>query len=447
MRTSHRYWLFGALIAIIALVAVACGDDGDDEPTPGDDETPAATEPVDTGEVPGVTDTEVVLGTHTSLTGPIAAYNVIPNFTAAYFNYINATEGGVNGRMITYLQEDDQYSPPMAVDLTRKLVEQDGIFAMFNALGTPNHLQVVNFLQEQGVPDMYVATGAVEWVEDPAARPLVFGSNPNYNGEGLVLGKYVADSFPGGKYGVIYQNDDFGQDGLVGIKLGVNDEAELVGEHSYEVTDADLNSQIALLRDAEADAVIMFVTPLLLGNAIRHARQDLNWDTQFVISAVSMNELTALIAGEENIAGTVGPVATYMAWQDENEGIANHKSILEEHGVGTASGATAASVLTLYAQYVAELMTETLRLAGDELTRASLVEAAESIEGWTCSICLFPVTLGPDDHDPGQAVALGVYANGRIEITGPGYSWEGVAVADLSVDSLQEIEVPADALP
>lgn len=446
MRTASRFWLLGALIAIIALVGVACSsDDGDNEPTPTGDETPMATEPSG-GEVPGVSDTEVVLGTHTSLTGPIAAYNVIPNFTMAYFNYINA-QGGVADRMITYLQEDDQYSPPMAVDLTRKLVEQDGIFAMFNALGTPNHLQVIDFLQEQGVPDMYVATGATEWVKDPSARPLVFGSNPNYTGEGVVLGKYVADTFPDGKYGVIYQNDDFGIDGLAGVKLGVNDGAELVGEQPYEVTDADLNSQIALLRDADADAVVMFVTPLLLGNAIRHARQDLNWDAQFVISAVSMNELTGLIAGEENIDGTVGPVATYMAWQTDNEGIANHISILEDYGVGTASGAAAASVLTLYGQYVAELMTHTLEIAGVDLTRASLVDAAESIQDWTCSVCLFPLTLGPDDHDPGQAVALGHYANGRIEIMGPAYSWEGVAVADLSVDSLQEIEIPADALP
>ena len=125
--------------------------------------------------------------------------------------------------MITYLLEDDQYSPPLAVDLTRKLVEQDGIFALFNALGTPNHLQVIDYLQDQGVPDMYLATGATEWVRDPAARPFTFGSNPNYTGEGLVIGKYISDNFPGGKYGVILQNDDFGIDGLAGGKLGLND--------------------------------------------------------------------------------------------------------------------------------------------------------------------------------------------------------------------------------
>ena len=147
------------------------------------------------------------------------------------------------------------------------------------------------------------------------------------------------------------------------------------------------------------------------------------------------------------VEGTIGPAATYMAWQTDHEGIANHLSILESHGVGTASGSAAGSVLTLYAQYVAELMVETLRIAGQALTREGLVDAAESITDWTCSVCLFPVTLGPDDHDPAQAAAIAQFRGGRIEITDEAYSWEGVAVADLSVDTLTPIEVPADALP
>lgn len=447
MPRPRLLWVLGILLVATMLIGAACGDDDDGGDGGDATEEPQMTEPADGEEVPGVTDTEVTLGTHTSISGPISAYNVIPYFVSAYFNYINDTEGGVAGRMINYLLEDDQYSPPMAVDLTRKLVEQDGIFAMLNALGTPNHLQVIDYLQENGVPDMYVATGATEWVRDPAARPLVFGSNPNYTGEGVVLGKYISDNFNGGNYGIVYQNDDFGQDGVTGVNLGVNGTMTNVGEEPYEVTDADLFSQIDSLRAADADVVVMFSTPLLLANAIRHARADLGWDVPFVISAVSMNELTQLIAGDENIDGTVGPVATYMGWQTDIEGIANHRMILDDYGEGTATGADAASVLTLYSQYIGELMVETLRIAGEDLTRESLVDAAESITDWTCSVCLFPLSLSPDDHDPGQGVAIGIYRNGRIEITDEAYSWEGVPVDELSVDTLQELEVPADALP
>ena len=412
MRRWYVLFIVG-LIAVLGLAMASCGEEEEED----GEETPAATEPEATepsGETPGVTDTEVILGTHTSLTGPIAAYSIIPQFTKAYFDYINSTEGGVNGRQITYIQKDDQYSPPLAVDLTRQLVEQEGIFAMFNALGTPNHLQVIDYLtRDNDVPDMFVATGAVEWVKDPAVRPLVFGSNPNYTGEGLLMGKYIADTYPGQKVGVIDQNDDFGIDGLAGVELGVADKAEVVSSQPYEVTDPDLFAHVERVRSDGADVLVIFSTPLLLGNAVKHARADLGWDVPIFISAVSMNELTALIGGLDNMEGVMGPVATYVAQQTENAGIQRHLEILDASGIGREK----ASVLTLYAQYVAELMVETLKRAEEPLTRDSLIAAAESLQDFTCSVCLFPTTLGPDDHDPSQTAAFGVFtAEGKVVI-------------------------------
>jgi branched-chain amino acid transport system substrate-binding protein len=439
------------LIAILMLSAVSCKSK---KKTDGGDKTPSATS---SGEVPGVTDTEVTLGTHTSLTGPIAAYRVIPDFTKGYFDYINSAAGGggVNGRKITYIEKDDQYSSPLAVSLVTQLVEQNHIFAMFNALGTPNHEAVIDYLQQNGVPDMFVATGATEWVKDPSARPLVFGSNPNYTGEGLAIGKYIAANYKDKKVGVVYQNDDFGQDGLAGIQLAATGNFEVTDPQPYEVTDVDLYSQVERLRADNADVLVLFSTPLVLGNAIKHARQDLNWDVPIFISAVSMNELTAAIAAGGtacgitsnatgcNIEGVMGPVATYMAQQTNIPGIQAHLDLLDTIGIGSDK----ASVLDLYAQYVGELMVETLKRAEEPLTRASLVAAAESIHDWKCSVCLFPLTLGPDDHDPGQGVAFGKFNDGgKIEVVGPAYSWEGVKVADLSLDKLTEIDVPADAM-
>lgn len=435
MRKSDVVRLLGVALIVAMMGVVACTSD---KTTP--DGGTSTSQPG--GEAPGVSATEVKLGTHTSLTGPIAAYRIVPDFTLAYFEDINDTEGGVNGRKINYIQRDDQYSPALAVDLTRRLVEQDGIFALFNALGTPNHLQVIDYLQDRGVPDMFLATGATEWVKDTTARPLVFGSNPNYTGEGLAIGKYIADNYAGQKVGVIYQNDDFGVDGLAGLELGVGDTLEIVGREPYEVTDPDLNSQVDRLKTAGADVVAFWATPLLLANGIKHARADLNWDAPFLISSVSMNELTGIIAGAENIEGTIGPVATYMAYQTSKPGVAKNLAVMDGAGLNSAQ----ASVLSLYAQFAAELMVETLKRAEEPLTRESLVQAAESIRDWTCSVCLFPVTLGPDDHDPAQGVAMGRYEGGRIVITETAYSWEGVSVADLGLDTLQEIEVPADAI-
>ncbi len=439
MRTSRIFWLLGVLLALALVGAVACKSSSNKNPatkTPGG--TPSATA-APGAQTQGVTSTEVKLGTHTSITGPIAAYNVIPRYTLAYFNYING-QGGVNGRKITYLEKDDAYSPAQAVDLTHTLVEQDKVFAMFNALGTPNHLQVINYLQDQGVPDMFVATGATKWVEDPAAWPMVFGSNPNYEGEGVAIGKYIADHYAGKKVGVVYQNDDFGLDGVKGLKLGIGTSLQLVGQEPYEVTDPDISSQVGRLKTGGADVVAFWVTPLLLGGGIKHARADLNWNAPFFISSVSMNELTGLIGGAANIEGTMGPVATYMAQQIENPGIKAHIAILGQTDIGNAS------VLTLYAQYVSELMVETLKTAKEPLTRDSLVKAAESITNWKCSVCLFTVNLSATDHDPAQSVAMGVFQGGQVKITNVGYSWEGVKVADLGLATLKSIAVPADAV-
>jgi len=462
MQKSTYLRIVLVLLAVVLVGATACKSSNKKTATSTPEGTAAKVTPKGTsapsGNVPGVTDTEVTLGTHTSLTGPIAAYNVIPKFTKAYFDDLN-TKGGVNNRTINYIEKDDAYNPSQAVDLTRILVEQDHIFAMFNALGTPNHLQVVDYLQEQGVPDMFVATGAAEWVKDPSARPMVFGSNPNYEGEGVAIGKYIATNYAGKKVGVIYQNDDFGLDGLAGLKIGIADKVTLAGSEPYEVTDPDINSQVDRLKSAGADVVAFWATPLLLGGGIKHARADLNWNAPFFISSVSMNELTSLLAGGSsdcgeqpdvqgcNIEGTIGPVATYVSAQTNNPGIAAHIAFLKQHtGVQNLPTATGASVLTLYAQYVSELMVETLRTAKEPLTRDSLVKAAESITNWKCSVCLFPLNLSATDHDPAQGIAIGVFQGGQVKITNKAYSWEGVQISDLSPDTVKEIAVPADAV-
>jgi branched-chain amino acid transport system substrate-binding protein len=447
MHKSTFLRLVLVLLAVVLVGGMACKSSTKKSGTTTPKGTAAKTIPKGTsassGNVPGVTASQVTLGTHTSITGPIAAYNVIPKFAKAYFDDLN-TKGGVNNRTINYILKDDAYNPAQAVDLTHQLVEQDHIFAMFNALGTPNHLQVVDYLQQNGVPDMFVATGAAEWVKDPSTRPLVFGSNPNYEGEGVAIGMYIASKYAGKKVGVIYQNDDFGQDGLKGLKIGIGTTVTLAGSEPYEVTDPDINSQVDRLKSAGSDVVAFWATPLLLGVGIKHARADLNWNAPFFISSVSMNELTGLIAGPANIEGTMGPVATYTPQETSNAGIAAHIAFLS--GAGSGVTTTGASILTLYAQYVSELMVQTLKTAQEPLTRDSLVKAAEGLTNWKCSVCLFPVNLSATDHDPSQAIAMGVFEGGKVKITKTAYSWEGVKIADLSPTTLKEIAVPADAV-
>ena len=411
---SRKLWILGlALILALVVTIAACG--GDDEP------------------VPGVTDDEIILGTHTSLTGPIAVYSQIANTTKAYFDFINDTKGGVNGRKIKYLLEDDAYSPPKTVDLVRKLVEQDQVFALLNGLGTPTHLQVVDYLQEQGVPDLFVATGATEWVKDPAARPLVFGSLPNYTGEGVILGQYIAENFPGQKLGLMRQNDDFGLDGISGIRNGVGDALEIVGEETHEVLDADLNAPVDRLKAAGADVIAIWATPRQFSTAIKHARLDLDWNVPFVLSIVSANEFSVALAGPEVLEGTVSVVFLYQGWEVDQPGVAKHLEIIRQY-----AGIENATNLTLYGQYIGELMEEVLKKVGEDLTRDSLIDAAESVTNFQCSVCLTTASMSPTDHDPVQAAFLARAEGGRWVRFGNRISYEGTRPGGMTAADLKK---------
>src|SRR5215475_7456221 len=149
-------------------------------------------------QVPGVTDTGIVIGTHQPLTGPAApGYSSISPATKAYFDYVNAN-GGVNGRKITYKIMDDGYNPTNTVQVVRQLVLQDKVFAIFNGLGTPTHTGVLDFLKTNRVPDLFVASGSRSW-NQPDKYPGTFGFNPDYTVEGKILATYVKTSLAGKK--------------------------------------------------------------------------------------------------------------------------------------------------------------------------------------------------------------------------------------------------------
>ncbi len=446
MRLSKRVWvwLIAGLLTTTLLIAACGGGDGD-APAPTERPTatataepteaptdPPATEAPTPATVPGVTDDEVVLGTHASLTGPAAVYAQIPKAIEAYFNYVNETKGGVNGRKIKFLIEDDSYSPPKTVDLVRKLVEQDQIFALINGFGTPTHLQVVDYLQENGVPDLFMGTGATEWVKDPEARPMVFGSIPNYVAEGVILGQYIAETYPGQKLGLMRQNDDFGLDGMDGIRRGVGDALEIVGEESHEAVDLDLSSQVDRLQAAGADVIAIWATPQHFASAIKHARSNLNWDVPFVLSIVSANELTVLLSGGQVIEGTVSLAYLSSAFEPGDPGVAEHHKLMQDY-MGVENGNT----LTLYGQYIGELVVEALERAGRDLTREGLVEAVESISDFQCTVCLGPVSMSPTDHDPVQSAYLARVEGGRWVRVSDLISYEGVLPGDMTVEDLE----------
>ena len=193
---------------------------------------------------PGVTDTEIKLGHTNPYSGNLSAYGAIGKAIAAYWNMVN-DNGGINGRKINFITYDDGYVPTKTVELVRKLVEEDQVFAVFQLLGTPTNSAVQKYLNAKKVPQLFVATGASKW-GNPAEFPWTMGWQPDYNTEAGLYAKHILATVKDPKIAVLWQNDDSGKDYVDGFKKGLGQENEklIVANTSYEVTDPTVNSQI-----------------------------------------------------------------------------------------------------------------------------------------------------------------------------------------------------------
>src|SRR4249919_705482 len=142
----------------------------------------------------GATDTEIKLGNIMPYSGPASSYSVIGKTEAAYFRKINA-EGGINGRKINFISYDDAYSPPKTVEQARRLVESDEVLLIFNSLGTPPNSSIQKYMNQNKVPQLFVATGATKW-NDPKEFPWTMGWQPNYQSETQIYAKYLMKEKP-----------------------------------------------------------------------------------------------------------------------------------------------------------------------------------------------------------------------------------------------------------
>src|SRR5206468_6746301 len=193
---------------------------------------------------PGATDTEIKVGNIMPYSGPLSADATIGKTEAAYFKKINE-EGGINGRKINFISYDDGYNPAKTVEQARKLVESDEVLLIFNPLGTPGNTAIQKYMNAKKVPQIFVSTGAAKW-NDPKNFPWTMGWQPNYQTEARIYAKYILQNYPGKTIGVLYQNDDFGKDYVIGLREGLGDQAGklIVIDSSYETSSPTVDSQV-----------------------------------------------------------------------------------------------------------------------------------------------------------------------------------------------------------
>ena len=220
-------------------------------------------------QTPGVTAKSITIGGTFPLTGVAAAYAPIPLGMKAYFSYINARKGpdgkrGVMGRQIIWKYYDDGYNPAQTVLFTRRLVEQDKVFATVGQLGTDQNLAVRGYMNEQKVPQALVSTGASNFGLQYGKFPWTTGWQPDYIAEARIYGNHIKQNFNGKKIAVLYQNDEYGRDYLYGLRAGLGKsyaDANVVAQESVEATATSVASQMVRIRASGATIFVIFQLP------------------------------------------------------------------------------------------------------------------------------------------------------------------------------------------
>ncbi len=356
---------------------------------------------------PGASDTEIKIGNTVPYSGPASAYGAIGKSETAYFNMLNE-RGGINGRKINYISRDDGYSPPKTVEQVRQLVEQDQVLFLFNTLGTPPNTAIQGYLNDNKVPQLFVATGADKW-NDPKHFPWTMGWQPSYRIEARIYARYILKNLPNAKIAVLYQNDDFGKDYLIGLQEGLGDKAGkmIVATKTYETTDPTVDSQIVALQGSGADVLLTAAIPKFAAQAIRKV-YDIGWKPAHFMTNVS-SSVGAVFkpAGPEKGVGIIS--AGYLKdptdpqWQDAPD-FKEWLAWMKKYNAG--ANLTDGNNVTGYA--VASTLVPVLKASGDNLTRDNIMKQAASLHDLKVPMLLPGITVstGPNDFAPIKQMQL-----------------------------------------
>jgi len=327
----------------------------------------------------GASDTGIKIGNIMPYSGPLSAYGVIGTTEAAYFNKINA-DGGIKGREINFISYDDGYSPPKTVEQARKRVESDEVLFIFNSLGTPPNTAIQKYMNIKKVPQLFVATGATKW-NDPRNFPWTMGWQPNYQDEARIYAKYILKEKPDARIGVLYQNDDFGKDYLVGLRDGLGEKAAsmIIAEDAYEVAEPTIDSHIVKMKSLNANVFVDIASPKFAAQAIKKTAE-IGWKPMHILTNVSASvgavmKPAGIDASQGIISSAYLKDPTDPQWKND-PGLKAWNEFLEKY----YPEANRADGGVVYAYTVAQTLVHVLKACGDNLTRENVMKQAASIK-------------------------------------------------------------------
>ncbi len=355
---------------------------------------------------PGVSDTEIKIGQTMPYSGPFSSVSAIGKSEAAYFRMINA-KGGVNGRHVTFISLDDNYSPTKTLEQTRRLVEKDHVLAIVGSFGTPTNIAVRKHLNSRGVPQLFIQAGASLW-NDPSHFPWTIPFVNLLRSEAKVDATYILRTNPNARVAVLYQNDDFGRDYLAGLKekFGAKAPKMIIATASYEATDPTVDSQVIALQASGANTFFIAAGPKFAAQAIQKAF-DLGWRPSRFIAQVSATSRALMPAGFDKAVGII--VATSFKsiddpqWEHDPDYVTWGSFMRDAYAEGNIADA-----FNFVGYSNAVLFSEVLRRCGDELTRQNLMNVATHLDHVRMPILLPGITLNtsPTDYDPMKQMRL-----------------------------------------
>jgi ABC-type branched-subunit amino acid transport system substrate-binding protein len=361
----------------------------------------------------GVTDKEITLGQSAPFSGPASAFGIYGRVYTSYFQMLN-DQGGINGRKIKWHSLDNGFSPPKALEQSRRLVEELNVIAELGTVGTPTNSAIQRYLNGRKVPHLLISAGGSKF-NDPKNNPWTVPFYPSFEMEASGYGKYVVKTQPGAKIAVLYQNDDYGKDFVKGLRkgLGAANQKMIVAEASYELTDATVDSQIITLAGSGATVFMIFTTPKFAAQAIRKAN-DLGWKPLRFVASPS-NSLPAVLipVGLELSTGLMSAQFFKQPGDpsfDGDKGMADYMAFMKKYMPNESpldSIGVSGYVNVQMAEYV-------LKRAGKELTRENLIKQATTLKDVSLPMLLPGITLTntPDDYGAYRSFRLSRF-NGK----------------------------------
>lgn len=435
-RTRNRLTGLVAIGLTLSLAAVGCAGRNDRSSTGAattglSSATGADTFTIDTSQCgsynasQGIDDATIKLGSSFPQSGLYGAYAEISKGYLAYFDYING-QGGVRGKTIEVVTKDDQYDPSKTKQNAQELVLSDGVFALFNVVGTPNNLAIRDDLASQCVPDLFAASGSVLWGQT-ADYPWLIGSIPSYATESAVWAQWLKTNKPNAEVAILGQNDDVGAGYADAFRRAISGtDISVVAEQTYNPADPDVKSQVTTLAASGADTFLVAAAALKCPQAL-NAAQEAGWKPTTYISGTCTPRTIIGLANSGAADGVFSTISLKDPVDPEwasDEGMQQFKELGKEHGL---TDADLTDSIVAYGWAIGQLLVETL-MRSPELTRQSVMETAYSLRDLGGPLLLPGITIntnGTTDPFPIEQLQIGQY-NGRYwQLQGAVISLEG----------------------